>query len=114
MTQEEKIAAVHKIISENANKFLSVVFRKKDGTSRPMQIRRSKKLEASVKGTCPEVTAARKATLKANNMMLVEELVKPATQEFQWRTLNLGTVTALTASGKTYVFPVECEDTHNA
>jgi len=104
MTNEEKIEIVKKLVRENGNKFITVDFIKKDGTLRHMQCHRSKVLEATVKGTQPEATAKRKSTLKAKNLICVEELVKPATSEYQWRTVNCETVTKICANGQTYEF----------
>ena len=104
MTSAEKVEIIKKLMAENANKFIAVDFIKKDGTLRHMQVRRSKVLEASVKGTMPDVTAARKSTLKARNMLCVEELVKPGTNEFQWRTINMETVKRIAVNGEVHEF----------
>ena len=106
MTHEEKIAAIKNLIKSGiaANKFMNVSFIKKDGTLRNMQVRRSKVLEANVKGTQPEATEARRSTLKARNMLCVEELVKPGTNEFQWRTINMETVKRIAVDGKVHEF----------
>ena len=107
MTSNEKIAIVKQLIVDGmkSGKFMTVDFIKKTtGELRHMQVRRSKLLESSVKGTMPEATAARKATLKARDMLLVEELVKPATQEFQWRTITLDNVKKIVANGQAYEF----------
>ena len=92
MTTEEKVEIVKQLIRENGNKFITVDFRKKDGSLRHMMVNRSKVLEASVKGTAAEATAARKDTLKKRNMICVEELVKPGCAEHQWRTINRANV----------------------
>lgn len=107
MTSNEKIAIVKQLIVDGmrSGKFMTVDFIKKTtGELRHMQVRRSRLLESSVKGTMPEATAARKATLKARDMLLVEELVKPATQEFQWRTITLDNVKKIVANGQAYEF----------
>ena len=84
---------------------MSVDFIKKTTNElRHMQVRRSKLLEASVKGTAPEATAARKATLKARDLLLVEELVCPARNEFQWRTINLEGVKRIACNGQVHSF----------
>ena len=107
MTREEKVAIVKKLINDgiSSGKFLSVDFIKKTtGELRHMNVRRSKLLEASVKGTNPGATASRKATYEARDLLQVEELVKPATQEFQWRTVNLEGVKRIACNGKVYAF----------
>lgn len=107
MTSNEKIAIVKQLIVDGmrSGKFMTVDFIKKTtGELRHMQVRRSRLLESSVKGTMPEATAARKATLKARDMLLVEELAKPATQEFQWRTIALDNVKKIVANGQAYEF----------
>lgn len=107
MTRDEKVAIVGKLIKDGiaSGKFMTVDFIKKTtGELRHMQVRRSKLLEANVKGTMPEATAARKATLRANDMLLVEELVKPATNEFQWRTITLKGVKRIVANGQVHEF----------
>ena len=104
MTHDEKINTIKSLIRENGNKFITVDFIKKSGELRHMQCHRSKVLESSVKGTAPEATASRKATLKANNMLCVEELVKPGTNEFQWRTINCETVKKIACNGVEYIF----------
>ena len=106
MTHDEKIAIIKNLIKSNiaANKFMTVDFIKKDGSLRTIQVRRSKVLESNVKGTQPEVTEARRATLKARNMLCVEELVKPGTNEFQWRTINMETVKRIAVNGEVHEF----------
>ena len=104
MTHDEKINIIKNLIKNRQSKFLTVEFVKKDGSIRKMMCARSKLLEASVKGTQPEATAARQATLKARNMLCVEELVKPGTSEYQWRTVNCETVRKISADGKVYDF----------
>ena len=104
MTIDEKVEMVKNIVRANGNKFITIDFRKKDGTLRHLMVNRSKVLEASVKGTAPEATAARKETLKARNMICVEELVKPGTDIHQWRTVNCETVEKICCNGETYTF----------
>ena len=104
MTIEEKVEIVKQLIRENGNKFITVDFRKKDGSLRHMMVNRSKVLEASVKGTAAEATAARKDTLKKRNMICVEELVKPGCAEHQWRTINCETVEKICCNGEEHVF----------
>ena len=106
MTHDEKIASIKNIIKAGiaSGKFMSVDFLKKDGSLRHMQVRRSKVLESNIKGTQPEVTEARRATLKARNMLCVEELVKPGTNEFQWRTINMDTVKRIAVNGEVHEF----------
>jgi len=104
MTTIEKVEIVKNLVRVNSNKFITVDFIKKNGELRHMQCHCSKVLESSVKGTMPEATDARKQTLKARNMICVEELVKPGTTEFQWRTINCETVKKIVADGQEYVF----------
>ena len=104
MTVEEKVQIIKNLIRENGNKFLTVDFRKKDGSLRHMMVNRSKVLEASVKGTAPNATEARRDTLKKRNMICVEELVKPGCAEHQWRTINCETVEKICCNGKEHVF----------
>lgn len=104
MTVEEKVEIVKNIIRNNGNKFITVDFRKKDGTLRHMCVNRSKVLEASIKGTNAEATDARKETLKKRNMICVEELVKPGCADHQWRTINCETVEKICCGGEEHTF----------
>ena len=104
MTIEEKVEIVKNIVRQHGNKFITIDFVKKNGDLRHMQCHRSKVLESSVKGTMPEVTAARKATLARQNMLCVEELVKPGCAEYQWRTVNCETVKKIVPDGVEHVF----------
>lgn len=107
MTREEKVEICRNLIKEGiaSGKFLSVDFIKKTtGELRHMQVRKSKVLEASIKGTAPEVTEARRQTYRAHDLLLVEELVKPATKEFQWRTITLDNVKRIACNGQVHEF----------
>ena len=107
MTREEKVEICRNLIKEGmaSGKFLSVDFIKKTTNElRHMQVRKSKVLEASIKGTAPEVTEARRHTYHARDLLLVEELVKPATQEFQWRTITLDNVKRIACNGQVHEF----------
>lgn len=106
MTREEKINIVRSLITEGmrSGKFLHVDFIKKTtGEMRSMTVRKSKLLEASVKGTAPEATAARKETYRARDLLLVEELVQPE-NKFQWRTVNLEGVKRIACNGQVHTF----------
>jgi hypothetical protein len=70
----------------------TVTFRKKDGSLRVMNARLG--VAKYVLGTQPEVTAKRKATLTAQNMLGVFEMPK-----MEYRTINLSTVIRLVANG---------------
>lgn len=104
MTIEEKVEIVKNLVRQHGNQFITVDFKKKDGTLRHMCVHRSKVLESQVKGTNPESVAARKDTLKKRNMICVEELVKPGTMGHQWRTINCETVEKICCNGHEYVF----------
>lgn len=104
MTIEEKVDIVKNLIRQHGNKFIQVEFVKKDGSIRKMQCHRSKVLESQVKGTHADVTAARQATLKKNNMICVEEIVKPGCAEHRWRTINCETVRKISCGGEVHVF----------
>lgn len=107
MSNTDKLTTIKNLIVENmrSGRFMTVDFIKKTtGELRHMQVRKSKVLEASVKGTAPDATAARKATNKVRNLLLVEELVRPATNEFQWRTINLEGVRKISCNGRVYNF----------
>lgn len=104
MTIEEKVQLVKSLVAKHGNQFMTIDFIKKDGSLRHMMCHRSKVLETSVKGTAPEATAARKATLRRQNMICVEELVKPGCAEHQWRTVNCETVQKINCSGVEYTF----------
>lgn len=98
-----KVQTVNQILESNVgNRIVTVEFIKKDGSLRKMQLMRSKSLEASVKGTQPEVTAARKWTLTQNGMKCVEELT--ADKKFQWRTINLNTIKRIAVNGSVTTF----------
>jgi hypothetical protein len=75
----------------------TVTFIKKDGTLRTMNARLG--VSKYVQGTQPEVTAKRKATLTAQNMVGVFEMPK-----VQYRTINLDTIKVLSANGVTLTF----------
>lgn len=104
MTITEKVEIVKNLVRQHGNKFITVDFRKKDGSLRHMMCHKSKVLESQVKGTNPEATEARKETLKARNMICVEELVKPGTKEYQWRTINCETVEKICCNGEEHIF----------
>ena len=78
--------------TRNANtNALRVVFRKKDGTIRTMDVAFDPNLLDAFKGTRPEATAKREATNEARGNLPVRERVKNAdgTIEFRWRTIPL-------------------------
>jgi hypothetical protein len=79
------------------NGVFTVTFLKKDGTLRTMNARLG--VAKYVLGTQPEVTAKRKATLTAQNMIGVFEMPK-----IQYRTINLDTIKVLSANGVTLTF----------
>ena len=96
------IAEFRKFVGD---KIFTAVFRKQDGSVRTMNARL--KVAKFVKGTQPEVTAKRNATLKAQNMIGVYEM---ATEQYnedgskkvgaeKYRTLNLDTLMSLKANG---------------
>ena len=78
----------------------TAVFTKKDGSVRTMNARLG--VAKFVKGTAPEVTAKRNATLEAQNMVGVFEMPK-----MEYRTLNLETLIELRANGETLVVAEE-------
>lgn len=104
MTIEDKVKLVKDLVRQHGNQFLTVDFRKKDGTLRHMCVHRSKVLESSVKGTRPDATNACNTTLGLRNMIRVEELVKPGTAGHQWRTVNCETVEKICCNGKEFIF----------
>lgn len=71
----------------------TAVFTKKDGTVRVMNARLG--VAKYVKGTAPEATAKRNATLAEQGMIGVFEMPR-----VQYRTLNLETLIELRANGK--------------
>ena len=104
MSITEKVEIIKNLIRENGNKFITVDFRKKDGSLRHMMVNRSKVLESQVKGTALDATMARKETLKKRNMITVEEIVKPGCAEHQWRTINCETVEKICCNGEEHIF----------
>ncbi len=97
------------------NGVFTAVFIKKDGTERTMNARLG--VAQYVKGTAPEATAKRNATLEAQNMVGVFEM---ATEQFnedgtkkigdeKYRTLNLETLIELRANGMVMGFTEEGE-----
>lgn len=84
-----------------ADSFFTVVFTKQDGSLRVMNARMN--VSKYVQGTKPEVTAKRKATLTAQNMLTVYDLHKRA-----YRTINLDTLQLITCNGIKLIF----EDGH--
>lgn len=79
------------------NSFFTVTFVKKDGTLRVMNARLG--VAKYVKGTQPEITEKRKATLTKQNMIGVYELPNE-----DYRTINLNTIKTITARGVTLHF----------
>lgn len=71
----------------------TAVFRKKDGTIRTINARLG--VAKYLKGTAPEATAKRNATLAERNMIGVFEMPR-----VQYRTLNLSTLIELRANGE--------------
>jgi len=71
----------------------TAVFTKKDGTIRTINARLG--VAKYVKGTQPEITAKRTATLTERNMVGVFEMPR-----VQYRTLNLSTLIELRANGE--------------
>ena len=97
----ERVAAIIKpAIAQN--RFCKIVFVKKDGTDREILLGRSKNLEATVAAEPSDATLKRKATLKDNGMLCVEELTPD--RKFQFRTVNLATVKSVTVNGLTTTF----------
>lgn len=79
----------------------TATFLKKDKTVRTMNARL--KVKKFVKGTQPEITAKRNATLTEQNMIGVYEMKGTSDRiaEENYRTLNLNTLMELTANGQT-------------
>ncbi len=89
------------------DKFFTVVFTKQDGTERTMTARLA--VKRYVKNTQPEITAKRKATLTARDMVGVFEVSNPKHEngvlkegEEKYRVINLNTIKRLTANGETF------------
>lgn len=101
MTTAEKVEICHKLLNDNGNRFCHVWFTKKDGTTRRMTIHRSKKLEASVNGMHPLITAKTNDTLAKRGMIRVEELTRDENgiPIHQWRTLTLPNIQRLAVNG---------------
>ena len=101
MTIEEKIEICRKLLDDNGNRFCHVWFTKKDGTTRRMTLHKSKKLENTVNGMHPLITAKANETLKARGMMRVEEFTRDADGNpiHQWRTLTLPNIQRLAVNG---------------
>ena len=102
MTKFERVNLAKSIIKDNVGKFITVDFVKRDGSLRHMICHKSKVLEASCTGANSEATAKRKATLAATDRLCVEEMT--ADKTFQFRTVNLDTVTRIAAGGHVYEF----------
>ena len=102
MTKSERVNLAKSIIKDNVGKFITIDFVKKDGSLRHMICHKSKVLEASCTGANSEVTTKRKATLAAADRLCVEEMT--ADKTFQFRTVNLDTVTRIVAGGHVYEF----------
>ena len=102
MTKSERVNLAKSIIKDNVGKLITVDFVKKDGSLRHMICHKSKVLEASCTGTNSEVTTKRKATLASTDKLCVEEMT--ADKTFQFRTVNLDTVTRIAAGGHVYEF----------
>lgn len=79
----------------------TAVFKKQDGSIRRMNARL--KVKAYVKGTAPEATAKRNATLEAQNMVGVYEMATAEGKGAEnYRTLNLNSLIELRANGETW------------
>lgn len=105
MLTQAQIQQVKDLILDNVrkNRVVNVTFRKKTtGELRNMTLMRSKALEDSVKGTAQESVEKRKWTLSQNGMLCCEELTPEKT--FQWRTVNLKTLTKVAAAGQVMTF----------
>lgn len=94
------IAEFRKFVGD---KIFTAVFRKQDGSVRTMNARL--KVAKYVKGTQPEVTAKRNATLAEQNMIGVYEMrgTSDRIEEQNYRTLNLETLLGLNANGQKLV-----------
>lgn len=104
MENTAKVSALRDLIMDNVrkNKIVHVSYIKKDGTPREMTLMRSKKLEATVNDYTTASNEKRKWTLTQNGMLTCEELTKD--KKFQWRIVNLNTVTKISANGVTQTF----------
>lgn len=82
----------------------TAVFTKKDGTLRTMNARLG--VAKWVKGTAPDITAKRNATLQAQNMVGVYEMrgTSDRVEAENYRTLNLATLLELRANGAVMKF----------
>ena len=85
-----KVEILKRLVTAAAGKTVGVDFTKKDGSVRTMSFRMG--VAKYVKGTKPEATAKRTATLKANGMIGVYEM---RGTESRYRTVNLETVRRL-------------------
>jgi len=110
MAESRKAAMLRKMIAEQDGKFFGVTFTKKDGSDRNMVARRG--VRKGVKGTRPDATAKRNATLMANGMIGVYDVNKlpedfdnlnaeeqAKVEKGAFRTINLETVKRLTIGG---------------
>jgi hypothetical protein len=87
--------------------FFNVTFVKQDGTLRTMTARL--KVKRYVKGTQPEITAKRNATLRRQGMIGVFEVSNPYHENGElkygsekYRVINLNTITRLAAEGEVF------------
>ena len=102
MTIAEKVEICRKLLNDNGNRFCHVWFTKKTtGELRRMTIHRSKKLEASVTGMHPIITAKANDTLAKRDMIRVEEFTRDENGSpiHQWRTLTLPNIQRLAING---------------
>ena len=102
MTIAEKVEICRKLLNDNGNRFCHVWFTKKTtGELRCMTIHRSKKLEASVTGMHPLITAKANDTLAKHDMIRVEEFTRDENGSpiHQWRTLTLPNIQRLAING---------------
>lgn len=89
--------------AQRANQFITVEFIKKTtGELRKMICHRAKVLESMVSQTPSESTLKRKSTLKARNILCVEEFTSDGGHQF--RNITLENVTKISTGGKTYQF----------
>lgn len=101
MTREQKIEICRNLLADNKNRFCKVTFIKKDGSVRVMTLHKSKKLEATVNGMHPLITAKTNDTLAKRGMIRVEELTRDENgiPIHQWRTLTLPNIQRLAVNG---------------
>ena len=103
---KNKVSLINGLLGTIGSSCFTVDFVKKDGSPRTMNCRLH--VSRGVSGGRPDATAARKDTLKAEGMICVFDMAAAGQDDTgkrgAFRTIDLNTVTRITAKGETLSF----------